>query len=236
VTVWPTCVPKRRSPVRLAASRGGKRCRLTRVSTSTGASRAASCFGRSRETAACSVPTPTRSARRARSPREPSATWGGSNARAASRPPLYQANATLRGSRPIFSEDGVRSIALGSTLAEELWQHRRRSRFQGDDERVFCSPPGGPYRREAFRFALQAALTAAGIDDYVRPFHDLRHTAITNDAAAGSSAIAVMANAGHANMATTKRYLHLAGVVFRDEADALERRLLGTSDVAGETG
>jgi hypothetical protein len=36
-----------------------------------------------------------------------------------------------------------------------------------------------------------------------------------------------MAKAGHANMATTKRYLHLAGVVFRDEADALERRLFG---------
>ena len=39
---------------------------------------------------------------------------------------------------------------------------------------------------------------------------------------------AVMSKVGHANMATTQRYLHLAGVVFRDEADALERRLLGT--------
>ena len=38
-----------------------------------------------------------------------------------------------------------------------------------------------------------------------------------------------MAKAGHANMATTKRYLHLAGVVFRDEADALELRLFGLS-------
>jgi hypothetical protein len=28
-------------------------------------------------------------------------------------------------------------------------------------------------------------------------------------------------------MQTTKQYLHLAGVVFRDDADALERRLLG---------
>jgi hypothetical protein len=28
-------------------------------------------------------------------------------------------------------------------------------------------------------------------------------------------------------MSTTQRYLHLAGVVFRDEADRLERRLLG---------
>jgi len=28
-------------------------------------------------------------------------------------------------------------------------------------------------------------------------------------------------------MQTTKRYLHLAGTVFRTEADALERRMLG---------
>jgi hypothetical protein len=28
-------------------------------------------------------------------------------------------------------------------------------------------------------------------------------------------------------VATTKRYLHLAGVTFKDEAEALEQRLLG---------
>ena len=36
-----------------------------------------------------------------------------------------------------------------------------------------------------------------------------------------------MARAGHRSMKTTNVYLHLAGVVFRDEAEALERRLLG---------
>jgi hypothetical protein len=36
-----------------------------------------------------------------------------------------------------------------------------------------------------------------------------------------------MTRAGHANMATTKPYLRLAGVVFEDEAAALEDRLLG---------
>jgi hypothetical protein len=41
------------------------------------------------------------------------------------------------------------------------------------------------------------------------------------------AAIAVMTKAGHSDMKTTKNYLHLAGVVFRDEAEALERRLLG---------
>jgi integrase len=126
------------------------------------------------------------------------------------------------------SEDGIRSIALSPTLAEELWQHRRRTAFQGDQERVFCHPERGTvYRAETFKTALTAALKAAGVEKAPRPFHDLRHTAITNDAAAGSSPIAVMTKAGHANMATTKRYLHLAGVVFRDEAEALEHRLLG---------
>ena len=40
-----------------------------------------------------------------------------------------------------------------------------------------------------------------------------------------------MSKAGHSSMATTKRYLHIAGVVFHDEADALERRLLGVAEL-----
>jgi integrase len=75
------------------------------------------------------------------------------------------------------------------------------------------------------------ALKKAGIAEYVRPFHDARHSSITHQAAAGSSPVAIMASAGHSSMATTKRYLHLAGVVFREEADALDRRLLGGESV-----
>jgi integrase/recombinase XerC len=128
------------------------------------------------------------------------------------------------------SESRIRSIALSAMLAESLWQHRRHSRYQGDDERVFCHPDrGSVYRAETFKEAFEAALKAAGIAKKLRPFHDLRHAAITNDAAAGSSPIAVMTKAGHASMATTKRYLHLAGSVFRDEADALQPRLLGNA-------
>lgn len=33
-----------------------------------------------------------------------------------------------------------------------------------------------------------------------------------------------MTRAGHANMSTTQTYLHLAGVVFPDEAQRLEER------------
>lgn len=124
------------------------------------------------------------------------------------------------------TEEGVRAIALSPSLAEALWQHRRRSNFQGDNERVFCHPTrGSVYREDVFAEKFRSALKAAGITDYVRPFHDLRHTAITNDAAAGASPIALMAKAGHTDMKITRRYLHLAGIVFRSEAEALERRL-----------
>jgi cobyrinic acid a,c-diamide synthase len=36
-----------------------------------------------------------------------------------------------------------------------------------------------------------------------------------------------MGIAGHRSPATTKQYVHLAGVVFRDGATALEQRMLG---------
>jgi integrase len=130
--------------------------------------------------------------------------------------------------RDAKTEEGVRSIAVPSRLADELFAHRRRSRFQGEGEYVFCHPErGSRYLAKTWRKAFAAALAKAGVEGRVRPFHDLRHTAITNDAAAGANPTALMAKAGHADMRTTKVYLHLAGIVFREEAEALERRLLG---------
>ena len=41
-----------------------------------------------------------------------------------------------------------------------------------------------------------------------------------------------MTKAEHSNMKTTQMYLHVAGVVFRDEADRLEARLLGDESEA----
>ena len=90
---------------------------------------------------------------------------------------------------------------------------------------MFCHPQtGSPLRANSFAEAFRAALTAVGITDHVRPFHDLRHASLTNGAAAGEMPIALMTRAGHANMSTTQNYLHLAGVVFRDEAQRLEDR------------
>jgi integrase len=130
------------------------------------------------------------------------------------------------------TEDGIRSIALTGRLVAALSEHYQRTAFKGDDEFVFCHPEKGcRYSEKTWAETFRKALTAAGITDYVRPFHDLRHTALTNAAAAGSSPIALMGVAGHASMSTTRIYLHLAGTVFREEAEALERRLLGSTNL-----
>ena len=92
---------------------------------------------------------------------------------------------------------------------------------------MFTSPTGRRFRASTYADRFREALTRVGINDYVRPFHDARHSSLTNLAAAGANPTELMATAGHANMATTKTYLHLAGIVFPDAAERLERRLLG---------
>ena len=125
------------------------------------------------------------------------------------------------------SEEGERLIALSPTLADALAAHYQRTAFKGDDELVFCHPERGSALDPTwYAGEFRAALKAVGVTDYVRPFHNARHASLTNGAAAGEAPIALMTRAEHRSMATTKGYLHLAGVVFRDEADALERRLL----------
>jgi integrase len=134
------------------------------------------------------------------------------------------------------SESGIRSIAIPSSLAEELTQHYQRTAFKGDGELVFChSKRGTVYSKEIWTPLFAAALKAAGIKDRVRPFHDLRHTAITLDAASGASGPAIMTKAGHSSFATTQTYLHLAGTVFREEAERMERMALGGSSTERST-
>jgi integrase len=124
------------------------------------------------------------------------------------------------------SEAGERTIALGPCIVDELFQHRARSPFDSDDDRVFVSP----YRGSALNPKRYAETFARwGFEGYVRPFHDGRHSSITNAAAAGTSPAAVMARAGHSDFKTTQLYIDLAGEHFREEAELLERRLWGDS-------
>jgi len=85
------------------------------------------------------------------------------------------------------SQAGERTIALGQRVAAELFEQRARTAFMGDDERVFCSPTrGSAFDVQRYSVTFRKALAKAGITDYVRPFHDMRHSSITNAAAAGT--------------------------------------------------
>jgi len=129
------------------------------------------------------------------------------------------------------TETGERSVALGVTLAEELWQWRRTSNFKGEDERAFCNQnTGGKYRSDTFKEHLETAFQNAGLEypEHFRRCHDLRVTCATNDAMAGMNPAKLQAKLGHRDFRVTQRYVNLAGVVFADEAAALEARMLGT--------
>jgi integrase len=129
------------------------------------------------------------------------------------------------------SQAGERTIALGPTAAEILFEHRARTAYAADDERVFSrAETGGPFDHDRYATTFRAALDRAGITGDVRPFHDGRHTAITNAAAAGATPAALQANAGHADLQTTQRYIDLAGVTFHADAELADRRLFGSGD------
>jgi integrase len=119
------------------------------------------------------------------------------------------------------TEKGRRLVAIPAVLAEELERHYQRTAFKGDGERVFCNAVGGKLDAGDYREAFHEALATAGVDKRPRPFHDAHHGALTQMAANGSSPLAIMTTAGHGSMQTTKRYLHLAGTVFPDEAEKL---------------
>ena len=142
------------------------------------------------------------------------------------RPTLSVENATVRGRDGApKSTTSRRTLVLDEFLAGELFDHRGRSRYQGDDERVFCHPlKGSGLDHKRYGQTFRVALDRAGITDYVRPFHDGRHSAITNDAAAGNSGLAVMRRAGHSDFRVTQMYLDLAGVEFTEEAERAAAR------------
>jgi site-specific recombinase XerD len=126
------------------------------------------------------------------------------------------------------SEAGERTLKLGGAVADELFQHRARSRFQGDDERVFCHPrTGHPLNAQKYAKTLRAALAKAGVGDLERPTHDLRVTNATQAWLAGMSRAGLQTRLGPADFKTTQLYINAAGELFPAETELLEARVFG---------
>jgi integrase len=127
-----------------------------------------------------------------------------------------------------------RLIELGPRTVELLAEHWSKTEFSGEDERVFCHPGlGSPLDASKLtRAYLRPALVRAGITKPFRAFHDLRHTALTHEAAAGNPLVYVQMKAGHSQSQITERYIHAAQVLFPGAAAKGEARMFALTEGA----
>ena len=134
------------------------------------------------------------------------------------------------------SRSSRRLLELGPRTRELLGEHWRESPFQGDEELVFCHPQRGTPLdpSKLARCYLRPALGRAGITKPFRPFHDMRHTALTHEAAAGNPMAYVQLKAGHSQSAITERYIHASQVLFPGAAERGEARMFGSTSGLGE--
>jgi integrase len=78
--------------------------------------------------------------------------------------------------------------------------------------------------RPGCRGSTSGQRSRAGITKPFRPFHDLRHTALTLEAAV-NPAMYVQLKAGHSQAPITERYIHAAQVLFPGAAQRGKDRL-----------
>jgi integrase len=120
----------------------------------------------------------------------------------------------------------VRYVQLTNRLAKALQQHRH---LQG--KRVLCEIDGQPLTANALAYLVERATRAAGLASGRKPKgagpHVLRHTFCSRLAMRGAPAKAIQELAGHRDLATTQRYMHLSPTA-RESAI----RLLDTPHVA----
>jgi integrase len=125
------------------------------------------------------------------------------------------------------SKTSRRLIELGPRTKQLLAEHWQATAYKSDDDLVFAHPTKGTPLDPArlAREHLKPALKKAGIVKPFRPFHDLRHTALTHEAAAGNPLSYIQMKAGHSQTSITERYIHAAQVQFAGAAARAEARM-----------
>ena len=111
----------------------------------------------------------------------------------------------------------LRTVPTTQRLHDSLtrWQHLRSTY-------VVCQKSGKPRRESQMRTQLPRLAIAAGIVDGIS-WHPLRHTFCSHLAMRGAPAKTIQELAGHSELSTTLKYMHLAEGE-KDKAIALLRR------------
>jgi integrase len=120
----------------------------------------------------------------------------------------------------------VRAVPMAPQVSSALARLATRDAYSGNDDLVFPGTGGGYLDASALYRRYKRALEIAGL----RPlrFHDLRHTFGTRTIAT-ASILQVKAWMGHADVATTMKYLHYA-------PRAAEARLVAEAFALAEPG
>ena len=122
--------------------------------------------------------------------------------------------------------DRARPVPLTDRLARALKAHRHlRSKY------VLVRDDNKPWSVEVFRWQGPRAYRLASLPEMDRPWHSLRHTFCSLLAMRGASPKAIQELAGHQQITTTMRYMHLAPKALTDAIDLLN---LGSSWAAGQ--
>ncbi len=109
-----------------------------------------------------------------------------------------------------------RAVPMAEEVAERLARLGQRQHFTAEDDLVFCTPRGQHVGYKSLKERYRAALRAAGLREDFR-FHNLRHT-FGSTVIRHADSREVMEWMGHADLATTRRYL-----AFVDREDAAKR-------------
>jgi integrase len=132
------------------------------------------------------------------------------------------------------SAAGRRTIEISDVLADALFEWRAVANYKADDALVTANQrTGHAFDVYVLGVLYREALVEAEVDDphSLDLFHALRHSSLTNGAAAGMSPVALQARAGHSSFATTRGYLALAGVGWESETAKHSDRLWGAGQV-----
>jgi integrase len=89
-------------------------------------------------------------------------------------------------------------------------------------DRVLCLPDGRPITRDRVIKAIRGAQRVAGVSE--AGVHLLRHTFCSHLAMKGAPARAIQELAGHADLSTTQRYMHLSPAATEDAIRLLDGR------------
>jgi integrase len=115
--------------------------------------------------------------------------------------------------------DKIRQVPMTKRLAEALRQHRHQ-----DGPRVLYKEAGASLNRQTLRDWLTAACREAKLR-YRSP-HCLRHTFCSHLAMRGAPVRAIQELAGHSDLKTTQRYMHLTPAALEGAIRLLAIRLL----------